>query len=698
MLSAAVLGIDVGTSHTVAILRRTDGTAVPLLFDGSPLLTSAVYAEGPGELVTGQDALQSARLRPERFEPHPKRRVDDGTVLLGDNEFEVAELFAVVLRRVRGEVERVAGALPPRIVVTHPATWGPVRRLVLADACRAVGLTDATLVPEPVAAARYFASELDIAIVPGDAVVVYDFGGGTFDTSVVAATPNGFEVLAVDGSDALGGVDIDQALATHIGLQFPGDERWTALLNPTDAVSRRHRRTFMEDVRSAKERLSRQNRVDLLVPMFDVDTQVTREELEDITELLLDKAVRLTKAVMRSAEVPPDRIVGVFLVGGASRMPLAATSLHRGTGIAPTVIDQPELVVATGATVEVKPAPVAVPAAAAGYSPQPVPPVTTPTIPAQPQPVAVQQMPAPFDPPRPHGALRALHWVQSGLSGLLGMTALIILIVDPPPAQIMPIGVAFMAAVAAMTITIAVDAVRLARAPGIARSVTVVQSIVLGVTLTGVGLVTYFSDPPFPFLHIAILAPGVIAAVILGLVRLERPPQPATPQRITRELRGSLIIQLVLMIGVLLVGSAWWLMFAEATGGQIADEHIGDLINSGLLVLGLVYMLLVVAVLLGRIHVMTAIGRAVLRWSQAVWLTAGALYTVPLFGPEKHRVMPFDIVSISGNDLIARDWRTGLGDFYNRLGLWALIFSAVAAILILIQLSRLSKASVIATR
>lgn len=394
------LGIDFGTSHTVAVLRHDDGTTAPLLFDGSPLLASAVFADASGALLTGADAVHSARMAPSRFEPNPKRRVDDGSILLGDNEFEVTKLFATVLGRVRAECERVTGVLPA-VTVTHPAAWGPSRRQVLEDAAELAGLAAARLVPEPVAAATYFTSSRGESVPVGSAVVVYDFGGGTFDASVVSRTEAGFEVLAVDGSQDLGGVDVDHALVDHIGRQFAGEPGWAALLNPDSTAARRHRRTFYEDVRIAKERLSRQTQVDIPVPILDVDIHLTREELEAVTRPLLDKAVRITGAVVRDAKLPADRIAGVFLVGGASRMPLAATMLHQAIGIAPTVIDQPELVVAHGATVlDTEPVPAAVEAVPAAVSPPAVsPPVMSPPLdlvlspPAQPVPSAPQPTP-----------------------------------------------------------------------------------------------------------------------------------------------------------------------------------------------------------------------------------------------------------------------------------------------------------------
>src|SRR3954471_10505323 len=93
-----VLGVDLGTSHTVAMLRHPDGRTRPLLFDGQPLLPSAVYLDTTGRLHVGADALRLGHAEPNRLEPNPKRHVDDGTVLLGDSaNVPVADLFAALL-------------------------------------------------------------------------------------------------------------------------------------------------------------------------------------------------------------------------------------------------------------------------------------------------------------------------------------------------------------------------------------------------------------------------------------------------------------------------------------------------------------------------------------------------------------------------------------------------------------------------
>src|SRR4051812_49621362 len=128
------LGVDFGTSNTVAVVRWPDGRSRPLLFDGSPLLPSAVYVEADGTIIVGRDAVHSARLEPARFEPNPKRRIDDGLVLLDDREFPVVDLIAAVLSRVAEEWRRAAGPGPPEGTLTCPATRGAERRALLAGA------------------------------------------------------------------------------------------------------------------------------------------------------------------------------------------------------------------------------------------------------------------------------------------------------------------------------------------------------------------------------------------------------------------------------------------------------------------------------------------------------------------------------------------------------------------------------------
>ncbi|GIG68332.1 Hsp70 family protein [Phytomonospora endophytica] len=665
----SVLGVDFGTSHTVAVLRRDDGTTSPLLFDGSPLLPSAVCAEPDGTLLTGRDAVHSARLRPERFEPHPKRRVDDGTVLLGDTEVSVVALFAAVLSRVRFEAARVLGGAPARTIVTHPAVWGPARRLVLSDACTRAGLGPVDLVPEPVAAARNFAARPGTAIPPGHAVVVYDFGGGTFDASVVAAGPTGFEVLAVDGLDDLGGVDIDHALTTHIGARFSGDERWTALTNPADAATRRHHRAFTEDVRTAKERLSRQQHVDLLVPLLDSDTHLTRTELETVTEPLLGRAVRLTQAVMRAAAVPRERIAGVFLVGGSSRMPSAATTLHRGTGIAPTVIDQPELVVATGATMAAPMAP-------------PTPP--RPTSPPRHDP----------RPATPTGGrmtpLEALHWVQLVVMALFVFATVIACVVTPPPVVLfwtmaVPFGLVFpltgLAATARGIVLIGRDPERAAR------TIVLTQSIVLGVSAFGGGVLVVMGVPPIPVVRFVPAALIVLSGVSLGMALLGRPPR-FIPQWTAG--RTPLIAQTAMLTIVALIGLWGWADILSNGPGPLTSPVAVSL----LAVLLALTVLAVNATWLNGRGPITASRHRFLLACQWIWLTTAGLYALPWLYLPFHRLIATEGVE-EGMFAMSDGWlHGGTADHANDLALWLTVTSAAPTVLAIMQLTRMPRQAV----
>ncbi|GAA3931390.1 Hsp70 family protein [Actinoplanes auranticolor] len=356
-----LLGVDLGTSHTVAMLRRPDGRTRPLLFDGQPLLPSAVYLDTTGRLHVGRDAVRLGQAEPGRLEPNPKRHVDAETVLLGATEVPTVDLLAALLGAVAREAVATAGFLPPA-VLTYPAAWGARRREVLTTALARAGWPPATqLLPEPVAAARYFADVLHRPVPVGSALAVFDFGGGTLDIAVVrneGVTPDGlprFAVAASGGIDDLGGLDLDAALVEHLGAEMRRNEpaAWTALTEPVTLAQWRARRQFWEDVRGAKEMLSRTALAPVPVPGVEHAAHLTRDEFEAAVGPLLHRGVAEAGSVIRAAGVPPTELAGLFLVGGSSRVPLVARLLHGELGIAPTVLEQPELPVAEGAIIVV---------------------------------------------------------------------------------------------------------------------------------------------------------------------------------------------------------------------------------------------------------------------------------------------------------------------------------------------------------
>lgn len=343
------LAIDLGTSHTVAVVRRGTDAPRPLLFDGSPLLPSAIFCEPP-RLLTGRDAERLAVFDPSRFEPHPKRRVDEGTVLLGNVEVRVVDMLAELLRRVAGEAGWAVGP-SGGVVLTCPADWGAHRRGVLLSAARVAGLGEVLLVDEPVAAATYCLDVLDQRVGVGETVAVFDFGGGTLDASVLRREPSGLRVLSVGGLDDLGGIDIDAALIGHLGhlISLRSPRVWQRLSNPGTRTEQRERREFWNEVRGAKEMLSRTSTAPIQVPGMDSALHLTREELERVAGPLIDRAVDETRRVLQRAGLETSALTGLFLVGGSSRIPLVASRLHARFRVAPVVPEQPELPVAYGA-------------------------------------------------------------------------------------------------------------------------------------------------------------------------------------------------------------------------------------------------------------------------------------------------------------------------------------------------------------
>ncbi len=346
-----VLGIDFGTSNTVAMLRTPDGRVRPLLFDGSPLLPSAVYLGTDGRTVVGRDAERNARVDPSRFEPNPKRRIDDVSVFLGDREIPVARVMGSVLELVASEARRQLGALPDEVRLTHPARWAERRRSILVEAATIAGLPRPKLIAEPVAAASYFTAVLGTAVPVGRSLAIYDLGGGTFDATVVRRTAGGFEVLAEGGLPDVGGLDFDHAVIQHLGKTYSATHagEWDRLQTPVDGGDRRHRRMLWEDVRGAKEMLSRTSSADIHLPALEVDAHVVREELEQLIRPHLERTVQCLVTTVNDAHLQPRDLVGIFLVGGSSRIPLAAHLIHSQLGVAPTTLEQPETVVAEGA-------------------------------------------------------------------------------------------------------------------------------------------------------------------------------------------------------------------------------------------------------------------------------------------------------------------------------------------------------------
>lgn len=366
------VAVDFGTSSTCIAMSLDGRPPQVVAVDGLPLLSSAVYAAPDGTLFVGQEAERQAAVDPSRFEPNPKRRIDETELLLGNAVVEVRDVVRAVLSRALDEARRMAaGVTVDQLVLTHPADWGGIRARVLRQAAN--GLADRiVMVPEPVAAAVFhavtFGGDGRANASPGDALAVLDLGGGTVDVSVVRKEPRtntppepgqGFRVLATKGDPSFGGADVDQALLHHVGSLVAGadPDAWRELVEGRELADRRRRRMVWQDVRGAKETLSRHAYTDVPLPPPFPDAHVTRADLEELMAGPLGRTAELAVATIREAGLRPDVLKAIFLVGGSSRIPMVARLVHERTGVVPMTLDQPETVVARGALLAVGLAP-----------------------------------------------------------------------------------------------------------------------------------------------------------------------------------------------------------------------------------------------------------------------------------------------------------------------------------------------------
>src|SRR4051794_20492889 len=210
------VGIDLGTSSTVAAVCRPDGTAhvVPLEGPGGAV-TSAVHLGADGTLLVGEAAQRRALTDPGRVVRELMRRVGDATPLLvGREPVPAADLAARFLARLVDDVARHEGGVAARVAVTHPGSWGPHRLESLRAALGEQGLGSAVLVPQPVAAVVAHATAAPLR--PGATVGVYDLGGGRLEASVVRGGPGGLTAAGPSQELGFGGADLDEVVFGHV--------------------------------------------------------------------------------------------------------------------------------------------------------------------------------------------------------------------------------------------------------------------------------------------------------------------------------------------------------------------------------------------------------------------------------------------------------------------------------------------------
>jgi len=355
------VGIDLGTTHSLAATVRSGLAKVIADEEGRPLLPSIVRYLPDGRVEVGYGARAAQADDPANTIVSVKRFMGRGVADVakygalpyhfkdapGMVAIETAagvrspvQVSAEILKVLRDRSERALGGELFGAVVTVPAYFDESQRQATKDAAKLAGLNVLRLLNEPTAAA--IAYGLDHA--SEGTFAIFDLGGGTFDISILKLTRGVFEVLSTNGDSALGGDDFDQAVATH----------WRVGHQLADAGGGDTRR-LLAAAREVKERLSTADQADMHVTLSygqKPHLRLTRAEFEQITVGLVQKTLAPTRKALRDAKLDVRDVDGVVLVGGATRMPHLQKAVERFFARAPLKDLDPDAVVALGAAIQ----------------------------------------------------------------------------------------------------------------------------------------------------------------------------------------------------------------------------------------------------------------------------------------------------------------------------------------------------------
>lgn len=360
-----ILGVDIGTTFCVAAARPADGRAEIIEVAGQRRVPSVIVLDDSGQIVVGQSAENLAAANPSRAVRAPKSRLGDpAPVVIGGRVHDSVELVAALLRHLYDAAVAQQGGEPSEVRLTHPAIWGRPRLEQLRAVAERAGLKNVTLVAEPVAAAVAYAAAagmLDAPTVAANAprishVAVYDLGGGTFDTAVLAATAEGFAVVGRPvGEDRLGGELFDELLANHVGQQLDADA-WENLQISDDLRWQQAAAALRTEARRVKEALSSHDYAELMValPNGFVQHRVTRDELEGLMRPYIEQSVDRLVQVVADAGLAPGQLDAICLAGGASHAPAVERAVRAAfPDVAIARRGDPKTAVALGATLAV---------------------------------------------------------------------------------------------------------------------------------------------------------------------------------------------------------------------------------------------------------------------------------------------------------------------------------------------------------
>jgi molecular chaperone DnaK len=372
-MAGKVIGIDLGTTNSVVAVMEGGEPSVIVNQEGSRLTPSVVAITKDGERLVGQVAKRQAVTNPEntifsikRFMgrkydevageasrvPYKITRASngDGWVEARGKQYSPPEISAIVLQKLKQAAEDYLGEKVTDAVITVPAYFNDAQRQATKDAGKIAGLNVLRIINEPTAAALAYGLDKK----KDETIAVYDFGGGTFDISVLEVGEGVVEVKATNGDTHLGGDDLDNQIIEWLVTEFKKSEG-IDLGKDRMALQR-----LREGAEKAKIELSTALETEINLPFVTADqtgpkhlqVKLARAKLEQLVDDLLRRTMAPVKQALADAGVDPKKIDEVVLVGGSTRMPKVQQLVREFFGKEPHKGVNPDEVVAVGAAIQ----------------------------------------------------------------------------------------------------------------------------------------------------------------------------------------------------------------------------------------------------------------------------------------------------------------------------------------------------------